>query len=561
MTRDDTVRAPSPTRPRPAAVEWLALGVAVTLTIQYAWLLDDSFVYFRYVDNALFAGRGLTYNEGEYVEGFSSPVWMLTLLAVRASGIGWWLAVRLLGVLAGVAFWALAVRVQRETAPAGGTTFALPLLLLAPNYAVLCYFTSGMETPLVQVAAAAFALVVLRPRDPWLQVAAGIGPMVRHELAVPWLLLVAWCTWRTRRVPWVLVATTVVTSAAWTVFRVWYFAELLPNTFYLKNVSLVRQGFVYLRDAVEPYGLHWVLAAAAAGFAGLAWSDRRAAGHVDDAPPRLRLPERVVLLVLALSVTAYVVKIGGDSRHYRYLAFPVCLAVMSTAGLPEQLLARTRWRAPRVVPLVAGLLLMTVAFTRYPRQLPRHPILATLGGEAAIPEQRDRASKGGPALINDAAAHRHHRDLACPPWGRCEKVDRRAAYRATASAAGAPHRGLVVDYWCAGIYARPEDRAVHSLGLTDPFLARARMPHARPGHKWGLVRMARAIGRLELATGNRPARGMFRQALESGIAPVWVRANLPTLEVIERKAFNRHRFRENLRLALTFPDAIEPERR
>jgi hypothetical protein len=420
-------RAAGARRFRPTAVEWLCLAVAVVLTIQYSWLLDDAFVYFRYVDNALYAGRGLTYNAGEYVEGFSSPLWLVILLAVRSTGLDWWLAVRLLGVLASVAFWALLVRVGRELAPAGAPPFALPLVLLAPAYAVACYFTSGVDAPLVQVMSAAFALAVLAPQERWVQLLAGLGPMVRHELVPPCLLLVAWCAWRTRRVPRLLVATALLTTGAWVAFRVWYFAELLPNTFYLKHVSLARRGVAYVLDTVRPCGLQWVLGLAAAGFAGLAWRDRRAAA-CGAAPPRLRLPERVALFALALPVAAYVVHIGGDSRHYRYLAFPVGLVVAATAGLPEHLLARV---------------------------------------------------------------------------------------------------------------------AMH---------------HERPGHKWGLVPLARDIGRIELAAENRPRIGMFRRAVEQGAAPGWVRANLAALETIERKAFNRHRFVENLRLALTFPERIDVER-
>ncbi|MGH9381411.1 MAG: hypothetical protein ACRD2Z_12455 [Thermoanaerobaculia bacterium] len=551
--------APSSPRLRRTAAEWLALFVLVVLTVQYSWLIDDSFVYFRFVDNALYAGRGLVYNAGEYVEGFSSPLWMLTLLVARAVGSGWWLAVRVLGVLSCVAFWALLVRVNRHVAPQGVAPFSLPLLLLATNYAVLCYFTSGVETPLVQVMAAVFALVVFRPQDRWPQLAAGLGPLVRPELAVPWLLLVAWCGWRTRRVPWALLLSTLLTTGTWIALRIWYYAELLPNTFYLKNVNLLRQGVVYLLDTANAYGLHWLLGAAATGFGLLAWSDRAAARRGFARPP-LHLPERVVLICLAASVTAFVVKIGGDSRHYRYLAFPVCLAVAATAGLPEHLVARIRWRVPRVAPVVAALLVMGAVFTRYPRQLDRHPILGTLGSPIQV-VRPDKGPSRRPVLINDAAAHRHHPDLACPPWGGCDKVDRKTSYReAAVSAAQPPHRGLVVDFWCAGLYGRAQERAIHSLGLTEPFLARAKVPHDRPGHKWDLVPMARAIGHIELAADNRPRIGSFRRAVESGIAPPWVSANLASIEVIERKVFNRHRFFENLRLALTFPEPIDPRK-
>ena len=63
------------------------LVVGLVFVARYRWLIDDAFVYFRYVDNLLFLGRGLVYNQGEYVEGFSSPLWTLLLTLLRASGI------------------------------------------------------------------------------------------------------------------------------------------------------------------------------------------------------------------------------------------------------------------------------------------------------------------------------------------------------------------------------------------------------------------------------------------------------------------------------------------
>lgn len=544
---------------RPTRVEWAALAAALVLTVQYAWLVDDAFVYFRFADNALFAHRGLVYNDSEFVEGFSSPLWMLTLLALRSTGIGWWLAVRLLGVLSCAAFWALLVQLGRAASPRGVAVVSLPLLLLAPNYAVLSYHTSGLETPFVQVMAGVYALALLRPHSRGLQWLAGLAPMVRHELAVPWVLLAGWCGWRTRRIPWPLLLSAGLSVGPWLAFRVWYYAELLPNTFYLKYVWLARQGLVYLADAVTPYGLHWVLGAGAVGFAVLGWRNRSARRR-GDSPPELLLAERAVMLACAASVAVFVIRIGGDPRHYRYLAFPICLAVAATAGLPEHLLARIQWRPRDGLVAVTALLVMGWVATRYPHQLVRHPLLATL--DEGIPIAPKSGTRGkGAVLINDPAAHRHHDDLACPPWRGCSKIDEHEAYQAAAVLPGRPaHGGVVADYWCAGIYHRVDERAVHSLGLTDPFLARTRMAHDRPAHKWGLVPLARDIARLERVEGNRLEVGMFRRALEAGIAPPWVAGNLESLEVIEHKARNQHHLIENLRLALSFPAKIDPKR-
>ena len=58
---------------KPSPVEWCCLAGGLFLSIHYAWLLDDAFVYFRYIDNWLFLHFGLVFNKGEYVEGYSSP--------------------------------------------------------------------------------------------------------------------------------------------------------------------------------------------------------------------------------------------------------------------------------------------------------------------------------------------------------------------------------------------------------------------------------------------------------------------------------------------------------
>jgi len=50
----DCVRGSDASRLRLAPLEWAALATGLVLLIQYAWFMDDAFVYFRYVDNLLF---------------------------------------------------------------------------------------------------------------------------------------------------------------------------------------------------------------------------------------------------------------------------------------------------------------------------------------------------------------------------------------------------------------------------------------------------------------------------------------------------------------------------
>jgi hypothetical protein len=141
--------------PRPAPIEWILLAVGLVLTIHYAWILDDAYVYFRYVDNAVLFGQGWVYNAGEYVEGYTSPLWLVLLSLLRALGLDYWIAVRGIGLAAFAAFGYGLVVLNRELSPPvpQGRIVNLPLLFLAPNYATLTYFTSGVESPLVQLTA------------------------------------------------------------------------------------------------------------------------------------------------------------------------------------------------------------------------------------------------------------------------------------------------------------------------------------------------------------------------------------------------------------------------
>ena len=142
----------------------------------------------------------LVFNQGEYVEGFSSAAWLLLLLPVRALGIDYWYTVQALGCLVFVGFWYGLVTLNRRMSPTG-TIINLPLLFLAVNYGVLSYFTSGLETPLVQLMAVLYALYILDPSSRRLEVAVALSPLVRHELAVPLILVGAWSWYRQGRFP------------------------------------------------------------------------------------------------------------------------------------------------------------------------------------------------------------------------------------------------------------------------------------------------------------------------------------------------------------------------
>lgn len=64
---------------------WLSVMVIVLVfllgfydTISKSWTSDDAFISFRYARN-LVEGKGLVYNAGERVEGFSNFLWTMLI--------------------------------------------------------------------------------------------------------------------------------------------------------------------------------------------------------------------------------------------------------------------------------------------------------------------------------------------------------------------------------------------------------------------------------------------------------------------------------------------------
>lgn len=543
--------------PKPTILEWLCLAGGLLLLMRYAWLLDDAFVFFRYVDNLLFLERGLVFNEGEYVEGFSSPLWALVLVPLRATGMNWWWIVRLLGVVSFVGFWLLMLSLRGATVERAQPSLNFPLLYLAFLYGPLCYFTSGMETGWVQLLAVAYAVHIFRPRLLAAQILVGLSPMVRHELALAFLVVLAWDWWRERRFPLTTALVAIGVGGAYLLFRVWYYADLFPNTFYLKDGSYFSWGLTYLHDTLVVYGVY-VLAPVLLILALL----------LQKRGTDVAIGQRLLLLAIAAMVGAYVIKIGGDGRHYRYLAFPFCLAVCASAGLPERALATFAPGLRSAGVTAVGLVLALVFASFHPRQLSAHP----LSGD--VQEQRV-------GVIRDAQFHRDLKALSFSPWGsgrEMEHLDRKrsqrlyelngwpppgrrvwlleeyARHRTDVPSSHRPVTGF--DSWCVRIWQLFNLRVIHGDGLTDPILARTRATPWRPGHFKDTEFLAAHLASIQTEYGW--GRGIYRRAVEDGFAHPWIARNLESIEQIERKVYNRHDLIENLVLALTPIPRMEP---
>jgi len=510
----------------PCLHEWLLIAVLLGMTHRYLWLMDDSFVYFRYADNALFLDRGLVYNAGEYVEGYSSPLWMLLLLACRASELDYYSLVRCLALVCAASYGLALVWVNRRmTMPVLRPVINFPLAASAAHYGITTHFSSGLETPLVQLCAPLYAAALLRPSCGLLQLTMGLVPLVRAECGLLWLGYLPWVWLRTRRVPWLFLWSAGLANGAWLCFRVWYYADLLPNTFYLKDVAQWGLGWEYLYNVSETHHWPWVLF----GLACCALLGRRYLARAQLAP-------RAILLSSALAYALYVARIGGDMLYHRYAALPVCLLLCASAGVVE---AAVLPRVPVVPPLARRMVAAYCASAlcgafgaAYPRQLDTHPFWF------AENLHNWRA-------VSDASWHRHHEDLRYSVKRREEDAVQRAAYARLRARGELKDPPIFVEGFCRTGYKRIAGYVINDYGLTDAVLARLPRPFGRPGHKF-VQQEAQDLKALRLAARRRPQLRWYQFAQ----APAWVKKNQQGLAELEQKQGNSHVFQANFALAV-----------
>jgi len=323
-------------------------AVALVAAVQRAWVADDAYITFRHVAQFL-AGNGLTYNAGERVEGFTHPLWALLLCAAGLIGVPPVPASLVLSLSAATALVALALRLDVR---GGRPRVSLALALIAACTGFVDFATSGLETAL------AMLLVFLAFRaspplsSPWTSGGClALAYLCHPDLAVlalgPAVLALLEARLGLRKnMPRLgaFAAAFAVPALAWHAFRLRYYGDLLPNTYYAKaGGAYWSQGFTYVAD----FGLYAPLTALGLGVvAAAAIRDARRGGA-----PAVRWRRAVGLAAIAAHALA-IASFGGDFMGLRLL-LPSLAALAALAGgaLPDGVLGSSK----RLLLLQGGL--------------------------------------------------------------------------------------------------------------------------------------------------------------------------------------------------------------
>jgi hypothetical protein len=320
--------------------------------------VDDAFIGFRYAEN-LVHGRGLVYNPGERVEGYTNFLWVLLVAPFIAGSIDPEAAAKGLGLIASAGTLAAVVRFGTKAGRFRETAWVAPLFL-ASSPPFFLWTTGGMETPLFTclltwaavLAAEGLENGLLPPAAGLLLGAAALTRPEGAGVAVVLLALAWWLAPRgsdLRRSVLRSACIFLVIFLPYFSWRVWYYGRLLPNTYYAKvgtGSAQLERGLRYVQ-AFFDYSGYWL----ALPLAGLGWAGRR----------------RPVLLLggLALALAGCAILVGGDALPmFRFLVPLLPVFFMLLALGVDGLLARFCVRRVARPALLAVLLVIALGATR-----------------------------------------------------------------------------------------------------------------------------------------------------------------------------------------------------
>ncbi len=333
----------------------LLVPLALLLGVVNRFVQDDAFISYRYAEH-LVGGHGLVWNVGEApVEGYTNFLWVLLIAAGMRLGVDPVAASTLLGLLCGVGTVVfthlLALRVLGSTSAA-----LLAGLLLATNYTFSAYMTGGLETQLHTFLLTAAVWLTLRGAAPGgptsrgalvtLSLVGAAAVLTRLDAVLPMLalylfLFASWWQRGARRgfggAALAATAPGALIGLVWLAWKLSFYGNVLPNTFYVKAASgdSIVRGLLYVGLFLGLYGLLPV------GLLALLPKVRA----------RLVGRELGLLGALCLLWCAYVVRVGGDFMEFRFVVAILPLVFILVTAVLRAL------DQPRATALLVALLL------------------------------------------------------------------------------------------------------------------------------------------------------------------------------------------------------------
>jgi arabinofuranosyltransferase len=348
----------------------LIIGTIHTSSLSFA--NDDAFVSFRYAKN-LIEGKGLVYNAGENVEGYTNFLWTVIIAGGMLLKIDPVQFSTILGITFFNATLLLFIMLTwRQMKTGQSRFFIIPLtaIALCINRDASVYATSGLETSMIMfLVSLIFAILTVQTSKRSLLLAGTfsvIAMMTRADAVVYFAAVIVYLVISQKypvKVLTYFILPFIALFIPFWLLRYQYYGYFFPNTFYAKsiNLSYYSQGIQYLWVFLQTYyGFFLILPIGIyIGWQEFSKSQRRNIILFITGIAKMKRGTPQPLLLAGFLIVAYtffVVRIGGDFMHARLLIpiTPLLYFVL------EQLIWRIDIRGWRTFAI--ALILLTTLF-------------------------------------------------------------------------------------------------------------------------------------------------------------------------------------------------------
>ena len=434
------------------------------LILGRSWISEDAFITLRHVDNFI-KGYGPVFNIAERVEGFTHPLWFAVLAFFRWLGLspkGAALFPALMASFTALYFLFFKIRIRNEAGTVSSLNPAAAILI--GSSAFIDFGTSGLETALSYLLLVLYAKFILENRwreQPLLTgLIAALLTLTRPDFGIFLILLFVLYLYEivTKKKSWKLfflfLVFPVLLVGGYQIFRMGYYASLLPNPFYTKSGSGAywSQGLKYFQDLFQGSLLPVILVLAILIFFLIK-------NHGN-------LKNRLLVFFSGVLHGFFVIRGGGDFMHGRYLLPAFLLITLSQTGVIDRLFDK---KTAFKIAYIAGCLVFFFSSLQViPVQKRGHPLHNNITDErffyykdSVIPIKHFFTDT---MIMAWKTIGINYRNL-----GKKAKMNIRIAYK---------------NVGFTGFYAGQKIYLLDELGLNDPVVARTRLTRRkRPGHE------------------------------------------------------------------------------
>ncbi len=434
------------------------------LILWKSWISEDAFITLRHVDNFI-KGYGPVFNITERVEGFTHPLWFAVLAFFRWTGLspkGAFLIPALLASFFALYFLFFKIRIRNEN---GTITFLNPAAaILIGSSAFIDFGTSGLETALSYLLLVLYAKIILEDRwrkQPLLTgLLASLLTLTRPDFGIFLVLLFVIYLYETvtKKMSikqfFLFLVFPVLLVGGYQIFRMGYYASLLPNPFYTKSGTGAywSQGFKYFEDLFRGSLLPVILfLAVLMCFLSKGQSN---------------LKNRFLVFFSGVLHGFFVVRGGGDFMHGRFLLPAFLLITLSQTGAFDRFFDKKM--AFKIACIAGCLVFFFSSLQVIPVQKRGHPLHNNITDErffyykdSIIPLKHFFTDT---MIMAWKTIGINYRDL-----GKRANMNIRIAYK---------------NVGFTGFYAGQRIYLLDELGLNDPVVARTKLfRRKRPGHE------------------------------------------------------------------------------